>query len=207
VLIKPHATDGAIRDDNGFGVRRTTRHRQRHAECCLSSEVRHTVVVFCNRCGHRNASAGFCALCGAALEEAPTQRHPIVVSPSADEPPSPAPESVFPLLIVRRGPNAGSRFALVEGPTTLGREPTAVIFLNDITVSRRHAVIVRENDSCVVTDQGSLNGSYLNGRLLDRPAPLTHGDELQFGVFRLVYFYAGASTGRPPARRVRRSRD
>lgn len=58
----------------------------------------------------------------------------------------------------------------------------------------RHAVVVRENDSCAVTDQGSLNGTYLNGRLIDRPTPLTHGDERQIGAFILVYVYAGTST-------------
>ena len=117
-----------------------------------------------------------------------------MASPLGNELPSPAPESVFPLLVVRRGSNAGSRFGLADGRTTLGRESTAVIFLNDIAVSRRHAVIVRENDSCVVTDQGTLNGTYVNGRLIDRPTPLTHGDELQIGAFRLVYVYSGASS-------------
>ncbi len=91
------------------------------------------------------------------------------------------------MLIVRRGPNTGSRFRLDEGVTTIGRDPGADIFLDDITVSRRHAVIASDEHGDVIADQGSLNGTYLNGRRIEQREVLVHGDELQIGLFKIVY--------------------
>ena len=91
------------------------------------------------------------------------------------------------LLVVRRGPNAGSRFLLDTEVTTAGRHPESDIFLDDVTVSRRHAEFVRSDDNTfAVRDVGSLNGSYLNRERIDS-APLTSGDEVQVGKFRLVF--------------------
>jgi len=92
------------------------------------------------------------------------------------------------LLVVRRGPNAGSRFALSEGKTTIGRHPDSDIFLDDVTVSRRHAEILTEAGRFTVTDAGSLNGTYLNRERIDE-AELHSGDELQIGKFRLVFLH------------------
>src|SRR4051812_6890291 len=94
------------------------------------------------------------------------------------------------LLVVRRGPNAGSRFLLDADVTTAGRHPESDIFLDDVTVSRRHAEFLREGDGFVVRDVGSLNGTYLNRGRIDAAA-LAGGDEVQIGKYRLV-FLSGA---------------
>ncbi len=94
------------------------------------------------------------------------------------------------LLVVKRGPNAGSRFLLDAETTTAGRHPESDIFLDDVTVSRRHAEFVREGGGFVVRDVGSLNGTYLNRERIET-AGLAGGDEVQIGKYRLV-FLAGA---------------
>jgi pSer/pThr/pTyr-binding forkhead associated (FHA) protein len=94
------------------------------------------------------------------------------------------------LLVVKRGPNAGSRFLLDADVTTAGRHPESDIFLDDVTVSRRHAEFVREGDGFVVRDVGSLNGTYLNRGRIEAGA-LTGGDEVQIGKYRLVFLTGG----------------
>jgi pSer/pThr/pTyr-binding forkhead associated (FHA) protein len=151
--------------------------------------------VFCNRCGHRNApGSNFCSSCGAPLGPmAPgEERTTIVYIPETGE------EEAFPVeveevpagvgfLVVKRGPNVGSRFALDADVVQAGRHPDSHIFLDDITVSRRHAEIVREPDgSYTVRDAGSLNGTYLNRERVEA-AKLSDGDELQIGTFKLVF--------------------
>src|SRR5437763_7848876 len=98
------------------------------------------------------------------------------------------------LLVVKRGPNAGSRFLLDKDVTTAGRHPESDIFLDDVTVSRRHAEFARSGDTFGVRDVGSLNGTYLNRERID-DAPLSNGDEVQIGKFRLVYFSSGGEVG------------
>ena len=93
------------------------------------------------------------------------------------------------LLLVKRGPNAGSRFLLDRDVTTAGRHPDSDIFLDDVTVSRRHVEFRRENDGFSVHDVGSLNGTYLNRERIDS-AVLSSSDEVQIGKFRLVYLTA-----------------
>ena len=95
------------------------------------------------------------------------------------------------LLIVRRGPNAGSRFLLDQPVTSAGRHPGSDIFLDDITVSRRHAQFQLENASFRVVDVGSLNGTYVNREPVDS-AVLANGDEVQIGKFRLVFLTSPA---------------
>ena len=90
------------------------------------------------------------------------------------------------LLVVKRGPNAGSRFLLDRDTTSAGRHPDSDIFLDDVTVSRRHAEFRREGSDFVVVDVGSLNGTYVNRAPVDT-AVLANGDEVQIGKFRLVF--------------------
>jgi pSer/pThr/pTyr-binding forkhead associated (FHA) protein len=90
------------------------------------------------------------------------------------------------LLVVKRGPNAGSRFLLDQDTTSAGRHPESDIFLDDVTVSRRHAEFRREGGEFVVVDVGSLNGTYVNREPVDT-AVLANGDEVQIGKFRLVF--------------------
>jgi pSer/pThr/pTyr-binding forkhead associated (FHA) protein len=93
------------------------------------------------------------------------------------------------LLVVLRGPNTGARFLLDDDEVNSGRHPDSDIFLDDVTVSRKHAVFRREGDTFVVRDVGSLNGTYVNRERIDE-VTLQTGDEVQIGKFRLV-FYAG----------------
>ncbi|HEX3706233.1 MAG TPA: FHA domain-containing protein [Mycobacteriales bacterium] len=93
----------------------------------------------------------------------------------------------FALLVVQRGPNAGSRFLLDQEVTTAGRQPDSDIFLDDVTVSRRHATFTRTVDGYVLADAGSLNGTYLNRERIES-AVLGNGDEVQIGKFRLLFF-------------------
>ncbi len=90
------------------------------------------------------------------------------------------------LLVVKRGPNAGSRFLLDQATTSAGRHPDSDIFLDDVTVSRRHAEFRLESNEFHVVDVGSLNGTYVNREPVDS-AVLANGDEVQIGKFRLVF--------------------
>ncbi|ORJ98924.1 peptide-binding protein [Prescottella equi] len=90
------------------------------------------------------------------------------------------------LLVVKRGPNAGSRFLLDQPTTSAGRHPDSDIFLDDVTVSRRHAEFRQDDDEFQVVDEGSLNGTYVNREPVDS-AVLANGDEVQIGKFRLVF--------------------
>lgn len=154
--------------------------------------------VFCNQCGHRNvAGANFCSSCGAPLEQGGGDETTITFAPveSAGEVAEEEltvtlgelPESAA-MVVVKRGPNAGSKFTLDADVTRAGRHPDSDIFLDDITVSRRHAEVVRDSDGTFrVRDVGSLNGTYVNRERIEE-APLANGDELQIGKFRLVFF-------------------
>jgi len=95
------------------------------------------------------------------------------------------------MVVVKRGPNAGSRFVLEADVTRAGRHPDSEIFLDDITVSRRHAEFARQAGQYVLRDVGSLNGTYRNRERLDE-AVLAHGDEVQIGKFKLVFLAPGA---------------
>jgi len=93
------------------------------------------------------------------------------------------------LLLVKRGPNAGSTFLLEGEETTVGRDTESAVFLDDVTVSRKHAVVERHGDEWFVVDRGSLNGTYVNAEQVDRTR-LTTGDEVQIGKFKLTFFAA-----------------
>jgi hypothetical protein len=155
--------------------------------------------VFCNQCGHRNPdSANFCSSCGAALGDRGddhTQTLEPVEVDGAEEL-SPTFEEIPPgdgLLLVKRGPGAGSRFVLDSPCTSAGRHPESDIFLDDVTVSRRHVEIVRQGDGFAVRDVGSLNGTYLNRERIESEQALVNGDELQIGRFKLVFLTAGGA--------------
>ncbi|WP_242587258.1 FHA domain-containing protein [Streptomyces sp. MST-110588] len=174
----------------------------------------------CTRCGHRNAEASrFCSNCGAPLrpgaqaERASETTSTISISgieaydsetTGQTLSPSLSPEAqaavdALPLgsalLVVRRGPNSGSRFLLDGDLTTAGRHPQSDIFLDDVTVSRRHVEFRRGQDGgFTVADVGSLNGTYVNRERIDSTA-LSNGDEVQIGKYRLVFYASQRSVG------------
>jgi pSer/pThr/pTyr-binding forkhead associated (FHA) protein len=96
------------------------------------------------------------------------------------------------LLVVQRGPSAGSRFLLDTDVVGAGRHPDSEIFLDDVTVSRRHATFTREGDTFTVADAGSLNGTYVNRDRIDTVV-LKDTDEVQIGKYRLVFFQGHAN--------------
>ena len=98
------------------------------------------------------------------------------------------------LLVVKRGPNAGSRFSLDKELVSAGRHPQSDIFLDDVTVSRRHAEFRRTGGGYEVSDVGSLNGTYVNREPVESSA-LSNGDEVQIGKFRLVFLTGSQSIG------------
>ncbi|MFH8570308.1 FHA domain-containing protein [Streptomyces sp. NPDC017993] len=174
----------------------------------------------CTRCGHRNAEASrFCSNCGAPLRAGAQPERPSettsTISISGLEAydaeatgqtptPSLSPEAqaavdALPLgsalLVVRRGPNSGSRFLLDSDLTTAGRHPQSDIFLDDVTVSRRHVEFRRGQDGLfTVADVGSLNGTYVNRERIDSVA-LANGDEVQIGKYRLVFYASQRGVG------------
>jgi hypothetical protein len=149
--------------------------------------------VFCTNCGHRNQQgANFCSSCGQALERAAEDPATITFLLDAES----GEELQIDvsavgsggMLVVTRGPNTGSEFALEHVITSAGRHPDSDIFLDDVTVSRRHAEIERTTaGGVVVRDVGSLNGTYLNQQRIEGDTPMASGDELQVGKFKLVY--------------------
>jgi hypothetical protein len=148
--------------------------------------------VVCTKCGHRNPEdAHFCANCGNPLQEETTVSFtPIEVEEEASVeagPPHSELEAGQALLAVQRGPNAGSKFLIDKDATTVGRHPESDIFLDDVTVSRRHAEIERQDGRFSIRDVGSLNGTYVNRQRVDR-AELASGDEVQIGKFKLTFY-------------------
>lgn len=91
------------------------------------------------------------------------------------------------LLVVQRGPNAGARFLLDGERTVAGRSPHADIFLDDVTVSRKHAEFLRRGAGFIVRDVGSLNGTYVQRQRIDETV-LRPGDEVQIGKYRLIFY-------------------
>jgi pSer/pThr/pTyr-binding forkhead associated (FHA) protein len=173
-------------------------------------------MPFCTACGHENPDdARFCSQCGTRLAggDAPTTTGAAVVPPleavgestatiqlgdpktetgerklnPVDAAAVDALPSGHALLVVQRGPGSGSRFLLDEDVVLAGRHPDSSIFLDDVTVSRRHAEFRRTGDTFTVSDAGSLNGTYVNRDRIDT-VQLTDGDEVQIGKYRLVFF-------------------
>lgn len=152
--------------------------------------------MYCTNCGHRNPEgSNFCSSCGAPLSEGGTHHDttvtfaPAELEAELDEEIHISPEELEGgrgVLIVKRGPNAGSKFFLDTDETGIGRHPESDIFLDDITVSRKHAEIRRNADGFELHDVGSLNGTYVNRERVET-ADLRAGDEVQVGKFKLVF--------------------
>ncbi len=187
------ARPGARTDGHSAGTLRPTYGR-------LGSQM---PSVYCTGCGEANPETSrYCSQCGRPLTRAGGERATETTSmiftgaepadlDTGDEsvadadaldalPPGTA------LLVVRRGPNAGSRFLLDSPVTEVGRRPDSDIFLDDVTVSRRHAEFYLQDGRFAVRDVGSLNGTYVNRERIEH-ATLTGGDEVQIGKFRLVF--------------------
>lgn len=157
--------------------------------------------MYCTNCGHKNPEgANFCASCGTPLQDAGTDSTvtfmPAELETDLDEEVHVSPEELEGgrgVLIVKRGPNAGSKYFLDADATEVGRHPDSDIFLDDITVSRRHAEIRRRSGGFTLQDVGSLNGTYVNRERVEEQE-LRSGDELQIGKFKLV-FLTGSHAG------------
>ena len=148
--------------------------------------------VYCPECGFQNPeSANFCARCGAALVLPDEGETTMTFTPDeSDEAIADALEDVGehgPALVVRSGGGrAGETFHPHGEQTTIGRSPDCGIFLDDVTVSRRHAVLVERNGRFAIEDEGSLNGTFVNRKRVEK-ADLEDGDELQIGKYRLTF--------------------
>ena len=180
-------------------------------------------MPFCTTCGKQNPDdARFCSRCGSKLVAGDTPEAPgldeATATISIGTPPEKADTSdrhlspvdaaavdALPagsaMLVVQKGPSAGSRFLLDQDEVTAGRHNDSEIFLDDVTVSRRHAVFTREGGDFTVADAGSLNGTYVNRDRIDKVV-LKDSDEVQIGKYRLVFFSghpsssaAGATAG------------
>ncbi len=150
-------------------------------------------ALHCPECGFVNpAGANYCQKCGAYLAEeaAPgsvTAQYELGAtgeSESLEQAQSDAPQG--PSLIIRTGGQAGESFTLDGDRFSVGRDTESSIFLDDVTVSRNHAVIVARGDGLFIDDLGSLNGTYVNRRRIESHE-LVDGDELQIGKFKLTY--------------------
>ncbi|MEZ5244010.1 MAG: FHA domain-containing protein [Acidimicrobiales bacterium] len=152
--------------------------------------------LVCRECGHANqSSANFCSSCGAPLPQGDTTGNLPVVDIDHDGAHE-IDRSAFGkhegLLVVPQGAKAGARYALDADKVTVGRHPDSDIFLDDITVSRRHAEVRREGARYWVSDVGSLNGTYVNRERAD-DRELVDGDEVQVGKFKLVFVHGTGS--------------
>jgi hypothetical protein len=148
--------------------------------------------VFCPECGIRNSEgASFCVRCGASLlADQPESATTLSYLPG-DEPGEPnalaAVAGDEACLVIRSGGGrSGETYPLRGSRVSIGRHPDAAIFLDDVTVSRNHAQLVREGDEWVIVDEGSLNGTYVNRHRGER-AVLSDGDELQIGKYKLTF--------------------
>ena len=157
--------------------------------------------MYCTHCGHENpAGANFCGNCGRPLAPLGDTTTGALRFDEAAEPVDPEDPGVdtteleagTALMVGVRGPNRGARFLLDRDVVTVGRHPDSDIFLDDITVSRRHAEFRRDANRFWVHDVGSLNGTYVNGERAEDQM-LDTGDEVQIGKFKLVAFVAEQS--------------
>jgi hypothetical protein len=147
--------------------------------------------VYCPECGHHNREvARYCGRCGASLlehsEGETTMSFTPPVEPGSDTGVMDAAVEAPTLVIRLGGGRQGDQFPILAERTTIGRAPQSDVFLDDVTVSREHALIERRNDGVHLTDLGSLNGTYVN-RARVETIHLTDGDELQIGKYRLTF--------------------
>jgi pSer/pThr/pTyr-binding forkhead associated (FHA) protein len=152
----------------------------------------------CPVCGHEtSAASNFCSHCGASLDKIDgetTKTITVAEEATLDELGQEAEDAVDELpegaamLMVVRGHQAGERFLLDGEVTMAGRHPRCDIFLDDITVSRHHARFTRRDGYIWVSDENSLNGTYVNQTLIDGEVALRRGDTVQIGKFRMIFF-------------------
>jgi hypothetical protein len=148
-------------------------------------------VIYCSECGFQNPeAANYCSRCGALLQKGEASGEATQTF-SAEDVREHLDEEDFglegPALVVRSGGGrAGESFRPTGERTRIGRSPDCDIFLDDVTVSRNHAVLIEESGRYVVEDQGSLNGTFVNRRRIES-TPLEEGDELQIGKYRMTF--------------------
>jgi FHA domain/zinc-ribbon domain len=148
--------------------------------------------VYCPECGFQNPeAANFCAKCGTKLiKEDPVESTLSYTPDEAEDESAPSLEEMGitgPALVVRSGGGrAGETFHPTGERTVIGRSPECEIFLDDVTVSRKHAVVEARDGAFYIEDLGSLNGTFLNRRRIES-GELSDGDELQIGKYRLTF--------------------
>ena len=156
--------------------------------------------TFCNSCGHRNPpESTFCSACGTVLDH-PSERTIVLAKvDSLQDAPGDhdnvqvlisdirGNQNAHGLLVMRSGERSGERFSLTLDRVEIGRNPECTVCLDDVTVSRRHAELRLGSDGYLVTDMGSLNGTYVNQERVEEIL-LQNGDELQVGKYRMVFF-------------------
>jgi FHA domain/zinc-ribbon domain len=147
--------------------------------------------VYCPECGFQNPeAANYCAKCGALLHAPESAELTQTFSPEEGAEVLDALGDIGvqgPALVVRSGGGrSGETFAALDGGTTIGRSPDCPVFLDDVTVSRKHAVVLERNGHWFIEDQGSLNGTFVNRKRVES-AELSDGDEIQIGKYRLTF--------------------
>jgi ribosomal protein S27E len=149
--------------------------------------------IYCQECGFQNPeAANYCARCGALLvrDEGGAETTQTFTPEEGDDSTSEVLEDLGikgPALVVRSGGGRTGEIFPLEGETTVGRSPDCGIFLDDVTVSRKHAILRERDGNFSIEDQGSLNGTFVNRKRVES-AQLEDGDELQVGKYRLTYF-------------------
>jgi pSer/pThr/pTyr-binding forkhead associated (FHA) protein len=149
--------------------------------------------IYCQECGFQNPeAANYCARCGALLvkDEGGAEATQTFTADDTEDTPAEALESMGvqgPALVVRSGGGRAGEMFPLDGETTVGRSPDCGIFLDDVTVSRKHAILRERDGNFSIEDQGSLNGTFVNRKRVES-AQLEDGDELQVGKYRLTYF-------------------
>ena len=148
--------------------------------------------IYCQECGFQNPeAANYCARCGALLvkEEGGTETTQSFTADEGEDAPAGVLEDLGikgPALVVRSGGGRAGETFHPERETTIGRSPDCGIFLDDVTVSRKHAVLVERDGGFFIEDQGSLNGTFLNRKRIES-GRLENGDELQIGKYKLTF--------------------
>ena len=149
--------------------------------------------VYCPECGFQNPeAANYCSKCGALLHVPEAAEQTQTFSPEEGAEMLEALEDIGvqgPALVVRSGGGrSGETFTLGGERTTIGRSPDCGIFLDDVTVSRKHAILAQRDNHFRIEDQGSLNGTFVNRKRVEA-AELEDGDELQIGKYRLTFLH------------------
>ena len=144
--------------------------------------------MFCTECGFQNPdTANFCSKCGTLLVEEQAQQQTTMAYAVGDVANASERDAEGPVLVIRAGGGrAGEHLPLQAARETIGRAPDSDLFLDDVTVSREHAIIEREPDGFYLRDLESLNGTYVNRTRVTRHR-LADGDEVQVGKFKLTF--------------------